>query len=128
MCKRSVTDLTAMDDAGRVAFLASCEGEVCVSYKLPLRPALAAAAMAAAVVSLPVAAAPYQDDPTVAAADVTTDAAVDDQDYGDIMVGGIKDPKNTEFVEDAADAKIPEMPVTYEVPAKPAAAAAKPAR
>ena len=127
-CDRDVRDLTAMNDAGRAAFLASCEGEVCVSYRLPVRPALIAAAMAAAVAALPAAA---QDVPVqVAAATDVQDAgqAWDEDDY--IVVGGIEDPKNTELTVDAEDAKLPEMPVVYEdaapakrpEPSKPASA------
>lgn len=116
MCKRNVVDLTTWSDDQRVAFLKSCETEVCVSYRLPLRPALAAAAMAAAVAALPAAA---QDAPVaqVAAADVAADATTmaDPEDTW-IVVGGIKDPKNAEFVEDAADAAIPALPVVYETP------------
>ncbi|MBO9713151.1 hypothetical protein [Sphingomonas sp.] len=55
MCRRTVFDLTAMDEAERRAFLAGCasDDEVCVRY---LRPALAAAALAASVAALPAAA------------------------------------------------------------------------
>jgi predicted Fe-S protein YdhL (DUF1289 family) len=54
MCKRQVFDLTAMSDGERVAFLAGCrDEEVCVSYTIPVRPALAAAALAAAAIALP---------------------------------------------------------------------------
>lgn len=56
ICKRSVFDLSAMTDGERVAFLAGCEEEVCVSYRVPLRPAIAAAALAAAAMSVPAAA------------------------------------------------------------------------
>jgi hypothetical protein len=122
MCKRNVVDLTAWSDEQRVSFLASCETEVCVSYRLPLKPALAAAAMAAAVAALPAAA---QDAPVapVAVTDVTAEAPMV-EDY-DIIVGGIKDPKNAVFVEDAADAKLPTLPVVYE-DAQPVKAPAKP--
>ena len=118
MCKRNVVDLTAWSDQERVAFLSSCETEVCVSYRLPLRPALVAAAMAAGVAALPAAA---QDAPAVqvAAADVPSDATAAPEEDFVIIVGGIKDPKNTEFVEDKADAALPELPVTVEA-AKPA--------
>lgn len=111
MCRRNVVDLTAWSDAERVSFLASCETEVCVSYRLPLRPALAAAAMVAAMAALPAAA---QDAPVaaVAATDVSADVPVA-EDY-DIIVGGIKDPRNVTFVEDAADASMPALPVVYE--------------
>ena len=49
MCKRQVFDLTAMSEGERLAFLAGCEEEVCVSYSIPVRPALRAAAIAAAL-------------------------------------------------------------------------------
>jgi predicted Fe-S protein YdhL (DUF1289 family) len=112
MCKRNVIDLTAWSDDERVRFLASCETEVCVSYRLPLRPALAAAAMVAAMAALPAAA---QDAPVaaVAAADPVA-AGIDDSYEPDIIVGGINDPKNVTFVEDAADASMPALPVVYE--------------
>lgn len=103
-CEREVVDLTAWSDAQRVSFLASRESEVCVSYRRPVRGALIAAAMAAAVVALPAAA---QDMPV-------PDGGYDDDTV--IVVGGIKDPKNTEFVEEKTDAGIPEMPVIYEAP------------
>ena len=49
LCKRQVFDLTNMTDGERVAFMKSCTSEVCVSYKFPVRPVLAAAVVAAAV-------------------------------------------------------------------------------
>ncbi len=116
MCKRDVCDLTHMTDGGRREFIAACEGEVCVSYRV--RPALVAAAMAASVAALPVAA---QDAaPSPEAVVYGGDAVPVDEDYEAIIVGGIKDPKNTEWVEDAADAAIPELPVTVEPVAAPA--------
>ena len=51
MCDRKVFDLTAMTDGERLAFLAACTDQVCVSYSIPIRPALAAAALAAAIAS-----------------------------------------------------------------------------
>lgn len=105
MCKRQVHDLTAMTDAERMAFLASCSGEVCVSYRF--RPAIAAAAVALAVTALPMAA---------AAQDVTGAAPdVDSIDYADSgEVGGLMDLANIEFVEDPADASMADLPVVYE--------------
>lgn len=95
MCNRQVFDLSAMDDGDRVAFLSGCTEEVCVSYRLPLRPAIAAAALAAAAAIAPMSAAA--------------------QDYEmEITVGGIRDVKNIDYVEDAADAAIPELPVVYD--------------
>ncbi|MCW3837998.1 hypothetical protein ACFQ1E_17830 [Sphingomonas canadensis] len=124
MCKRDVHDLTAMDEAARRAFLAGCETEVCVSYRIPaLRPALAAAALAASVAALP-AAAQSSDPAPVEAADI--DAAYEDLDV--IIVGGITDPKNTAKAEDAADAEIPELPVVVEEPGPAPRAVSVPAR
>ena len=47
MCKRTVHDLTDMSDAERSAVMAACGGDACVSYRMRLSPALAAAALAA---------------------------------------------------------------------------------
>lgn len=49
MCRREVHDLTAMDDAARAAFLAACGGDACVRYTLNVKPAVAAALIAASV-------------------------------------------------------------------------------
>jgi predicted Fe-S protein YdhL (DUF1289 family) len=49
MCERQVFDLTAMSDGERLAFLSSCEGEVCVSYSIPVRQAVRAAVIAASL-------------------------------------------------------------------------------
>lgn len=98
MCQRQVFDLDGFSDAERVAFMKGCAeaGErVCVRYSF--RPALAAAAMAAAVIAAPTAA---------SACDATGELVV--------VVGGIDDPANTEYVEDASDAAIPALPVVYE--------------
>jgi hypothetical protein len=105
MCRRQVVDLTPMGDAQRIAFLKGCETEVCVSYLAPRRIALAA--MAAAAIALPTAA---------AACDDTTQII-------DIVVGGIKDPAHTELIRDV-DLSAPELPVVYE--AAPAARPAQP--
>ncbi len=112
MCERRVFDLTAMTDAERRAFMAGCGEEVCVSYRL--RPAIAAAALAAAAV--PVAAAAQDLGPAVPNAAWIAEAApgLGSMEEDNIIVGGIKDPANVEYVEDPADAAIPELPVVYE--------------
>ncbi|MEP9359483.1 hypothetical protein [Sphingomonas sp. KR3-1] len=117
-CQRTVFDLTAMDGAERKAFLSACETEVCVSYRIPVKPMLAAAALAAAAYA-PAAAA--QDVPAVQPAEVAAanTIPVDEGDIDYIVVGGIKDPKQVTFVENAEDAKLPELPVVYETAAKP---------
>lgn len=119
MCKRQVTDLTAMDDAGRVAFFEDCETEVCVSYRVPVRSALGAAVLAAAAVAALPAAAQEVPDVTVAAASVEEPPA-DEGDELFIVVGGIGRPADVEFVEAPEDATLPEMPVVYETPAQAA--------
>lgn len=129
MCERQVFDLTALSDRERSAFLAGCEeDEVCVSYRLPFRPAIAAAALAAAAMSAPLAA------QEIAAPEVTVEDAIDTGAYAyddmEIMVGGIKDPKAAAFVEADTDPAVPELPVVYEdtaVPAAPASAVKSPA-
>jgi len=112
MCNRQVFDLSAMADGERAAFLAGCSGEICVSYRF-MRPALAAAALAAASVALP---AHAQQVAAVGPTEIAAaggDVAVPDEDMY-IEVGGIKDVANMEFVEDATDGTIPALPVTYE--------------
>lgn len=44
-CNKHVHNLDALDDAGREALMASAKGEICVSYRRPLR-AVATAAIA----------------------------------------------------------------------------------
>jgi hypothetical protein len=107
LCKRRVFDLTNMDDAARVAFMKACTSEVCVTYKFPVRPVLAAAVVAVAMTA-PMAA---------AACDATAETVV--------VTGGIKDPANVSYVQNPGDKAIPELPVVYEtaggkqVPATP---------
>ena len=120
MCNRQVFDLTFMADEERVAFLRGCEEEVCVSYKLPIRPAIAAAALAASAMALPTAAAAQDSAPVVA--DAAVEEAIEDLAYQEveIFVGGIKDPKEVELVEDPKDSDLAELPVVYEDEAAPA--------
>lgn len=109
-CQRTVFDLTAMSGDERKAFLSGCETEVCVSYRIPIKPVLAAAALAAAAYAPAVAA---QEAPPVQPVEASA-MPVDEGDVDYIFVGGIKDPKQVAFVENAEDAKLPELPVVYE--------------
>ena len=93
-CKRQVFDLTHMSDAERVAFVRGCKDEVCVSYRMPIL----AAAVAVAAIAAPVAA---------AACEATEGDTI-------VIVGGIKDPAHTQFVENAGDHAIPVLPIVYE--------------
>jgi hypothetical protein len=113
MCDRQVFDLTHMSDGERVAFLSGCTGEVCVSYRL--RPALAAAAFAATAFAFPTAAAAQdQAGAEQAAAVASALEEASPGEYSVIMVGGIKDPANVEYVETDADRAMAELPVVYE--------------
>ena len=126
MCSRSVIDLTAMSTTDRRHFLSSCESEVCVSYSF--RPALAAAALAATAMAIPTAAAAQTVEPVAVAEPAQPDDAVaaDAEDMM-IIVGGIRDPKNAELVENPLDETLPALPVVYDdesalvPPANPAA-------
>ena len=121
MCKRDVFDLSGWSDGERAAFLSGCETEVCVRYTLPVRPAIAAAALAVAAMAAPA----HAQDAVSAAIEATIPAEALDE----VIVGGIKDPKNARLVqvEDAADAALPELPVVYDDPAEPAPVKATPA-
>lgn len=52
MCSREVHDLTAMDEKERSGFLAARGGDACVSYTMHVKPALAAALIAASAAVL----------------------------------------------------------------------------
>lgn len=108
MCQRRVFDLTALSDADRLAFLAGCEEEVCVSYRLPLRAAIAAAALASSAAAAPAAA---QQPAAPVEAETESDFAVGEIT---IIVGGIKDPSDAEMVEVTQDRSVPDLPVVYE--------------
>ncbi|HEY1629950.1 MAG TPA: hypothetical protein VGF56_01480 [Rhizomicrobium sp.] len=97
LCKRQVFDLTAMSDGARVAFIEGCEGEVCVSYKFPIRPAIAAAALVAAMAVAP-----------------TMAAACDNTEVEVVVTGGMVKPKQAEYVRTPDDSKVPEIPVVYD--------------
>jgi predicted Fe-S protein YdhL (DUF1289 family) len=124
MCERQVFDLSHMSSNEKKAFLDGCTGEVCISYRFT--PALAAAALAAA---MPAAAAAQDLGPVVpdAAAIAASTAEIAAMGGESIVVsaGGIKDPRNVQYVEDPTDRDAPALPVTYEdAPARPAAAPA----
>lgn len=123
MCKRQVVDITDWSDGARVEFLAGCREEVCVSYRL-VRPALAAAAIAAA--SIPATAAAQDQAPAPVSAPAAEQIDIVEQDF--VIVGGIKDPAHAEFVSAEELAAIPEVPVTYEDEDAAPAPAASPGR
>ncbi len=94
-CHRQVIDLDGFSDSERVAFLAACKSEVCVSYSFPLRPAIAALTVAALGA------------PMIAAAQEAPD------EFIEIIVGGILTPSDVEFISDEQDLATPDAPVIY---------------
>lgn len=121
MCKRRVHDLSAWSDGERVAFLAACSDEVCVSYRIPLREMLAAATLVS-LAATPAAAASNDSGLSVAAlAEGALGIIEEPQEY--IFIGGIKDPARIDYVEHATDASVPELPMVYEEGDEPAAPA-----
>src|SRR3569833_3400104 len=86
LCKRQVTDLTVLCVVLRLAFMAGCTEEVCVSYRLPIRVA-AAVAVAAAAAAVPMAAAAQQ---AVSAPQEITEV---------VVTGGIKDLSKVKYVK-----------------------------
>jgi predicted Fe-S protein YdhL (DUF1289 family) len=115
MCERQVFDLSHMSSGEKKAFLDGCTGEVCISYRFT--PALAAAALAAA---MPAAASAQDLGPIVpdAAAIAASTAEIAAMGGESIIVtgGGIKDPRNVQYVEDPTDPSAPELPVVYDHP------------
>jgi predicted Fe-S protein YdhL (DUF1289 family) len=106
MCERKVFDITDWSDGERTAFLAGCQEEVCVSYRLPFRAAVTA--LAAAAAAMPGVAAAQ--DAAVPAAMEIAETIPDDVV---VIVGGITDPANAEFVQ-VTDQVAPDLPVVYE--------------
>jgi predicted Fe-S protein YdhL (DUF1289 family) len=121
MCERQVFDLSHLGSDEKRAFLAGCTEEVCISYRFS--PAIAAAALVAA---MPAAAAAQDLGPAVpsAAAIAASTAEIAAMEEIEIMVGGIKDPRNVQYVANPTDREAPELPIVYEdAPARHAAAA-----
>ena len=114
LCKRNVIDLTDMSDGERQQFLSACEGEVCVSYRVGAKSALAAMAMS--TVAVPSVAAAQDTQETEGAAEEIEEHFEDEVFY--IIVGGMKKPGDAEWIEDTqrkdADSEASELPVEYE--------------
>jgi predicted Fe-S protein YdhL (DUF1289 family) len=124
MCERQVFDLSAMSSNEKKAFLDGCTGEVCISYRFT--PALAAAALAAAIPSAAAAQdlGPVVPDTAAIAASTAEIAAIGDSIV--VSAGGIKDPRNVQYVEDPTAPDAPALPVVYDDPPAHQPAAAPP--
>ena len=112
MCDRQVFDLTAMTDGERLAFLASCTDQVCVSYSIPLRRAARAAMVAAAIAAPTVAAARRAPPPVPPMA---------------VVVGNLPPPPQVQVVEVPKEASPDDLRSLYEESAKPEPEAKRPA-
>ncbi|MBN8500406.1 MAG: hypothetical protein J0M19_04570 [Sphingomonadales bacterium] len=108
MCKREVHDISGLSDAERQALVASCKDEICVSYTVAAKTAVAAAALGAAL-GMPMAAAAQN-------ASAAASEEIDDNEAA-IIVGGLKQPKQTKWVEVSRPSGMAELPVVYETTA-----------
>lgn len=109
LCHREVHDITAMSTADRHALVAGCSGEICVSYRLVAKSAIAAAALGASLGS-----------PAFAQSEAPTPTEATDGDFcleGEVVIvtaGGLKAPEAVEWLAVDLDEARPAMPVVYE--------------
>lgn len=113
LCNKQVHDLSLLTESARVALLASCEGEICVSYRAPVTSALAALALGVSAMAVPAAA---QESAVPQAAVVEPNAESDE--FIEIIVGGIRKPQTAQWESDAPVPKGRELPVIYETSSK----------
>ena len=90
-----------MSDESRRTFRSGCADEVCVSYSLPLRPALVAASLAVAALA-----------PAAAAAQAAS-AEIEAEEM-EIIVGGISDPASADYIVVDTGKSLSDLPVVYE--------------
>ena len=122
LCDRSVHNLNLMNARERVEFMSSCSGKVCVAYtvRVPVnslrkRGLGTAALAAAALVSLPLAAAeeaPAAASPVEGMSPVAADPAElpHCDDYAEIdFIGGVMHGDQAKWLDDGKDAP-PELP------------------
>ncbi|MGB3470063.1 MAG: hypothetical protein WBA51_04505 [Erythrobacter sp.] len=102
LCKREVIDLTDMTSGERREFLSACDTEMCISYRVGAKSALAAMAMSTVAVPGAVAAQDTGIDTRIDTG--AQQAAVEDEEHPEemwIIVGGMRKPGDAEWVEDA---------------------------
>jgi hypothetical protein len=115
LCDREVHDITAMSTADRRTLVAACSGEICVSYRLVAKSAIAAAALGASLGS-----------PAFTQSEPPTPTEATDGDFcleGDVIIvaaGGLKAPEAVEWLAVDLDEARPAMPVVYEEDVEPA--------
>ncbi|WP_077146011.1 hypothetical protein [Sphingopyxis sp. KK2] len=127
LCHREVHDISDLSSAARQALVADCADELCVSYKVPVKSALAAMALGASMATP--AFAQIDEVLAVEGEPASGEYCLEDQ-Y--IIVGGLKNPGAVEWLTADLDTSLPDMPVVYDddadtapraVPAAPSPAA-----
>lgn len=108
LCHREVHDITELSSAARQALVAGCSDEICVSYKLPVKSALAAMVLGASMTA-----------PAHAQVDelLATNLAEPESGeycYEEIIVGALKKPGAVEWLTADLETDLPEMPVVYD--------------
>lgn len=106
-CDKNVFDLTYMSEANRREFMSECSGEVCVSYRLPMRKIISSAAIIAAGA------------PGLALAqDATSEAPVNEDLYcysDEIIVGGIREAGEALWIDPEAEKHLTDIPKVTDI-------------
>ena len=102
LCKRDVTNLSAMTQEDRISFLSSCSGEVCVRYEIPLKQAALAALVAGASVT------------GLQTANAQDAEICSPPEPVYIIVGGIRDPHSADMQDVSEPVDLDELPIIYD--------------
>ena len=113
-CNRQVHNLDAMSELERTAFLATCEAEICVSYSIPLRRTIAAAAVGASLMATSAAAGEAATDYQPTPISTSTVQATEHPAVMYVIVGGVKNATTADYIDTEEDLHIPEISVIYE--------------
>lgn len=110
LCDREVHDISDLSASARRELVAGCSGEICVSYRVSARSALAAMALSASMAT-----------PAYAQVDELLAANLAEPESGEyclednyIIVGGLKKPGEVEWLTADLDSNLPDMPVVYD--------------
>ncbi len=108
-CEKTVLDLTHLTDETRQQRLSACSGEVCVTYRIPVKRLVASAAIA--LMGLPVLAA-AQDAPEQAVSD---DELYYFSDEDVIIVGAVRDTNEVLWIDIEAEQYMTHIPETEDL-------------
>lgn len=109
LCHREVHDISDLSSAARQALVAGCSDEICVSYKVPVKSALAAMALGASMATPAYA---QIDEVLAVDGEPTSGEYCLEDNY--IIVGGLKKPGEVEWLTADLDSSLPDMPVVYD--------------